>query len=665
MPRPRSLLFSTVPTSRAVALPALLLAGAGLLATGSAAAAAVPAAPAAPALAGWPGPTGQPASPGGKALLLTGESPALPAFRPPATRPAPAVPARLSGVDGPALGLDAPWPGQVLSSLRLSSAVPGDVALVLALDAEAGTLSIADLAGQQPLTELARRALQLSPAWVRHALARNLGELQPAEQDRYAALIVEAPDPRYIDELAFGIAHVAPEDLAGEAMTPELLLHNVEGIYRLDPLLEYVRLVEVGTPGTDDDFYTTTAYLAVEDGVEQEWQLARDDYYWWVVHPRLQDELPGWIDPGTGYPYDPPRGVFWRDYLWEGDAQSIDYREHYLLGLPRPIGEADLDGLGPTAYGTFPPGGYPFPLNIVRDSVSEQPVLIEFAWGTGRVVATTIPVELHPELPLLANLLTYGNGNISLSRDDRLLLLSSRPADAPELEPITGILERGRYSFDVIAPDQLRGAELSAYRKLLVPTGEPRSVHEALAATREAVEEWVARGGVLEVHAFDPADPWCGLTLPGGFTCAAGEVDDVYVEGWPSLRQMLEGVRYLWDGRKGNLDGDRWPAPGDTAVDRVGSFVGQNLLDNVAEMAAKSGLARQVEPVAIIRGHYGNCGELQDLLTAAGRTALIPVINVSNPHEDHVWNEFRYRDRWVSYQDSWSDSGTILDDRGV
>ncbi|NOZ00772.1 MAG: hypothetical protein GXP54_02650, partial [Deltaproteobacteria bacterium] len=62
--------------------------------------------------------------------------------------------------------------------------------------------------------------------------------------------------------------------------------------------------------------------------------------------------------------------------------------------------------------------------------------------------------------------------------------------------------------------------------------------------------------------------------------------------------------------------------------------------------------------------HYGNCGELQDVVTAAARTSLIPMMNVSDPNEDHVWNEFYSPQdgKWHTFQVSWSDGITIIDD---
>ena len=174
----------------------------------------------------------------GAPVRVTGETLAVPVRgpagpptsdrRPPAPRPSPgAKPGARPPVPGPNLERDEPWPAQSLASLRITAAVPGDGALVVELDVDAGTLSVVEQPGH-PLGDVARQAISVAPAWVQGSLARNLGELPPEVQDSFAALLLDAPDPRYLDELAFCLAHIAPEDLQREGMSPELLLQNVQ-----------------------------------------------------------------------------------------------------------------------------------------------------------------------------------------------------------------------------------------------------------------------------------------------------------------------------------------------------------------------------------------------------------------------------------------------------
>ncbi|MCD6360045.1 MAG: transglutaminase domain-containing protein, partial [Armatimonadetes bacterium] len=62
---------------------------------------------------------------------------------------------------------------------------------------------------------------------------------------------------------------------------------------------------------------------------------------------------------------------------------------------------------------------------------------------------------------------------------------------------------------------------------------------------------------------------------------------------------------------------------------------------------------RGIQPNQLAYNHRGNCGEDQDLLAAASRTALIPDLSVCNIAEDHVWNEF-WDNGWTFCQvDRW------------
>ncbi len=188
-----------------------------------------------------------------------------------------------------------------------------------------------------PLSELAQEAIAAAPAWLRDDLAVSLGRLHEGLQETYATLILDAPEARYVDEIAFVVAHLSPEVLASTSFHPELITQNAALIYARDADLDYVTVDDVGEPGVDEDWYTTTTYrsatVSVDDstGAETlevtETTIDRDLYYWYVVHPRGEDERPYYIDPdfacpGGQCPTTPGAGVFWRDYLWT--AQDDD-----------------------------------------------------------------------------------------------------------------------------------------------------------------------------------------------------------------------------------------------------------------------------------------------------------------------------------------------------
>ena len=178
-------------------------------------------------------------------------------------------------------------------------------------------------AASAPLTDLSAEAVAMSPTWVQDDLALALALQEDWRADELAALIVDQDEPWLIDEIAFVIAHISPEVLADDkTFYPELITENAWWVYEVEPQLSYVELVE--EQDGQDDWYTTTRYTVMVDGVEQTRTLSRDDYYWFVVHPRVEDEHPWFIDPWAWCPSSglecaatPETGMFWREFLWE------------------------------------------------------------------------------------------------------------------------------------------------------------------------------------------------------------------------------------------------------------------------------------------------------------------------------------------------------------
>lgn len=179
------------------------------------------------------------------------------------------------------------------------------------------------------LTPLGLEAVELSPAWLRHDVGVALRLQLPDRADELALLIIDAADPRYIDEIAFAVAHVSPEVLADDDFVPGLLAENAELIYARDPQLDFVELTEFGEAGVDDDFWTATTYTWERDGVPVQETVERDVYYWYVVHPRLEDEHPWYVDAWSPCASqtlqcaaDAETGDTWRAFLWETAAEQ-------------------------------------------------------------------------------------------------------------------------------------------------------------------------------------------------------------------------------------------------------------------------------------------------------------------------------------------------------
>ena len=165
------------------------------------------------------------------------------------------------------------------------------------------------------LTKLSERAIKAVPNWLKEDLADNLSRLEPSLQDRYAGLILNCPDRRYLDEIAFSVAHISSEVLSNPSFDPSVIIENVRGIYEADKILEYVELVE-------KDGYTTARYKLRIDAKPIEYELPRDYYYWFVVHPQFFLEIPRKV-----------KGYYWREYFFNKAEEGYPKLMALLRGV--------------------------------------------------------------------------------------------------------------------------------------------------------------------------------------------------------------------------------------------------------------------------------------------------------------------------------------------
>ena len=177
---------------------------------------------------------------------------------------------------------------------------------------------------EYPLTEASYQALDKAPEWLRNDLRNVLSLINSSYQDEWANAINNANDP-YIDEIAFAIAHSSPRYLSSGYGSADLFLENAELIYENDQYLDYVEVVDQGTSGSNENYYSTTKYwkeTASKDTIQVE--VPKEIYYWYIVHPKITDEIPAYINPNVvesnsthnNNITDPPVGVFWRNYLF-------------------------------------------------------------------------------------------------------------------------------------------------------------------------------------------------------------------------------------------------------------------------------------------------------------------------------------------------------------
>lgn len=96
--------------------------------------------------------------------------------------------------------------------------------------------------------------------------------MEPSLQDKYAELL-KCPDKKYLDEVAFSLAHISPQVLKDPSFDPSLIWENVRQIYEADKIVEFAELVEKG----DYTYFWREYFL-----------LHREESY-----PRLRDYLKG------------------------------------------------------------------------------------------------------------------------------------------------------------------------------------------------------------------------------------------------------------------------------------------------------------------------------------------------------------------------------------
>jgi len=201
----------------------------------------------------------------------------------------------------------------LVDSINASVRIPsGEICMITYMNSS-GTLLFEPPASG--LTTLALEAVDRAPEWLQIDLADNFSRLSDEYQNIYADIILNASDP-YVDEIAFEVAHIAPQTLGNSYFYPEILTYNVSLLYDTDEFLDYADIIDYGTSSGGGDYYSTIEYKVFENPDTLYLELPQDIYYWFIVHPKLHKERPDYIDPETGSHADPPIGVFWRDYLF-------------------------------------------------------------------------------------------------------------------------------------------------------------------------------------------------------------------------------------------------------------------------------------------------------------------------------------------------------------
>lgn len=175
------------------------------------------------------------------------------------------------------------------------------------------------------ISAAACQAIAKAPDWIRAELSAILMQLNPERQLLWANLINNAVDP-YVDEIAFCVATSSPQYLNSLYADPQLFLENAQLIYSIAGDLPYVEVIDTGSAATGGNYYSTTRYQRKNaSGQLEQLSIPHDIYYWYLVHPKITDEIAAYIDPSiiennsthVNNIAAPPTGKFWRSYLYD------------------------------------------------------------------------------------------------------------------------------------------------------------------------------------------------------------------------------------------------------------------------------------------------------------------------------------------------------------
>ncbi|MBN2207942.1 MAG: hypothetical protein JW759_01410 [Candidatus Coatesbacteria bacterium] len=539
--------------------------------------------------------------------------------------------------------------------------------ILVALDGQGELLR--DLSSTMAISPSAQESLGIVPDWLKMDLCDMFLRMSSSDQEDYGQLLLSIADMRLIDEVAFTIAHSSKSVLS--RTDPSLYLRNAELLYQVDPEIPYADVVDYGEAGVDPDFYSTIRYRTVRDGEMSEFELPLDIYYWFVVHPKLGKEDPS-MSPEPREDAN-TYGYFWREYLFYSPSEEYDYTNNYMTREPNMIAENDLDGWGPTAAGYLVDGSMKCPDGVIVGGPGiEKPLLVEYIWGqTARVIVTTMEVERARAAgkgELLENLVMRSNGQWG----DSLLARGVNPdyydqvaivdgsGDWDILSSIQAVLDNNSIANWVMSlDDMLDPHQWDYFSKVIIPSHQSRAFYETMVggAFMDGFTSWADNfRGTLEFHgACDAEQSWAGLELfKLGY--ASEELDDVAINGFPVLGEVIGNASYVWDDRVVNasLPGFRPFEPNSMAVDVIANWTSRMI-----NFRARG--SRPSQPNQICFEHDGNCGEIRYLLHAAARTCLLPTAGVCNNSWDHVTCEF-WENGWHGYQVNFNVGSSVIAD---
>ncbi|MBN1540197.1 MAG: hypothetical protein JW939_08650 [Candidatus Thermoplasmatota archaeon] len=155
-----------------------------------------------------------------------------------------------------------------------------------------------------------RAAIDAAPQWLNDSLSWKFSEFSSFHGNRLANLLLnDSVDWRYRDEIAFTIAHLPTVVLSSTWVWPELLVENVEMIYKVAEEVPYASITDLNT---SEGLKSRITYNIPNGTVT----LPDNIYYEYLVIPRNSLEQPNYMNRTTRRYTYPDDGWFWRTFLY-------------------------------------------------------------------------------------------------------------------------------------------------------------------------------------------------------------------------------------------------------------------------------------------------------------------------------------------------------------
>jgi len=155
-----------------------------------------------------------------------------------------------------------------------------------------------------------RAAIDASPQWLNDSLSWRFSEFWSHPGQKWAELLLnDSIDWRFKDEIAFIISHLPSQITYSMWVWPELIVENVEMIYKVASEVPYASLTDTNS---SDGLRTTITYAVSGGNIT----LPDEVYYENLVMPRNSLENPNYVNRSTKRYTYPDQGWFWRKFLY-------------------------------------------------------------------------------------------------------------------------------------------------------------------------------------------------------------------------------------------------------------------------------------------------------------------------------------------------------------